>query len=515
MEKSETILIADDEEMNRDILRALFQGEYNLLEAENGEQAILLLKQHRESATMVLLDLLMPVKNGYEVLAWMRKERLTYHIPVIVISADNSTGSQVKVLELGASDIIAKPFEAEAVKSRVKNVLELGRYRRRLENMVEEQAARAREANAAIVEMLSSVIEYRSLESGQHIRRIRIFTRILLEEVAENYREYGLDGKKIELITSASSMHDIGKIAIPDSILNKPGRLTQEEFEVMKTHTLQGCEILSGLGKLQDREYVQYSYEICRYHHERWDGRGYPDGLKGNSIPICAQVVAVADCYDALTTDRVYKKAISPDEAFAMILNGECGAFSPLMLECFQNVREPFARLSEKYADGINPETGQTAKAASKLSGWDPGENQIEQMQRKYSTLLRYMDATVMELDFDTGIYHLDYLSSPDYLRLRSAGSFEDAIRNFAEEAVWPEDCDIALSLIQGNIQELFEEGMTRRELRYRVREYGSDTFAWCRNSILRTDLENPRVRRLLLIWRKEEKISVKCIHPM
>ena len=304
--KQETILIADDAEINRAILRNLFETEYNLLEAENGEQAMMLLRQYHDSITVVLLDLVMPEKDGYEVLEEMRQGELLYHAPVIVITADDSNDNRVKVFELGASDIIAKPFEPDVVKSRVKNIIELGRYRRSLEALVEEQAVRAQESNAAVIDMLSSVIEYRSLESGQHIRRIRMFTKILLEDVAENYQEYNLDGRKIRLIAEASSMHDIGKIAIPDRILNKPGRLTDEEFEVMKTHTLKGCEILSGLDRLQDREYLQYAYQICRYHHERWDGRGYPDGLKGSTIPICAQVVAIADCYDALTTDRVY-----------------------------------------------------------------------------------------------------------------------------------------------------------------------------------------------------------------
>lgn len=217
---------------------------------------------------------------------------------------------------------------------------------------MEEQSASLRESNSIMIDALSSVIEYRSLESGQHIRRIRSFTKILLTNVAQSYQEYDLDNHKIDLITDASSMHDIGKIAIPDVILNKPGRLTPEEFEIMKTHTTKGCEILSGLDRMPDKEYLQYAYNICRYHHERWDGQGYPDGLKGENIPICAQVVAVADCYDALTTNRVYKDAIAQDEAFTMILNGKCGAFSPRLLECFKNVRDAFAQLSREYADG-------------------------------------------------------------------------------------------------------------------------------------------------------------------
>lgn len=501
----ETLLIADDQELNRAILQSLFEGEFNLLEAENGEQAMLLIRQYRESITAVLLDLVMPGMDGYEVLEEMRKAKLLYHVPVVVITADDSSGNKVKVFELGASDIIAKPFEPEVVRSRVKNVIELARYRRSLEELVEEQAVRAREANAAVIDMLSSVVESRSLESGQHIRRIRMFTRVLLQEVSENYREYGLDSRKIERITSASSLHDIGKIAIPDSILNKPGKLTAEEFEVMKTHSTRGCELLSGLGRIQDREYLQYAYEICRYHHERWDGHGYPDGLKGNSIPLCAQVVAIADCYDALTTDRVYRKSIPPNQAFSMILNGECGAFSQLMLECFKNVREPFVSLTEQYADGLPAELDRGTPDGPQTPVWDTGDNKVEQIQQKYSALLRFVDATVMEFDCDTGIYHLVYQSSRDFSALCSGSGFENTIRNFADTAVHPDDRETALSILGSYIQELFDEGLTHRELRYRIMERGSNTYVWCRAAILRTDLENPRLRRVLLVWKKEE----------
>lgn len=505
MAAHETLLIADDQEINRAILQSLFEGEFNLLEAENGEQAMLLLRQYRESISAVLLDLVMPGMDGYAVLEEMRKAKLLYHVPVVVITADDSSGSRVKVFELGASDAIAKPFEPEVVRSRIKNVIELGRYRRSLEDLVEEQAVRAREANAAVIDMLSSVIESRSLESGLHIRRIRMFTKVLLQEVSENYREYDLDSRKIERITSASSLHDIGKIAIPDRILNKPGRLTAEEFEIMKTHTTRGCELLSGLDRIQDREYLQYAYEICRYHHERWDGHGYPDGLKGNSIPLCAQVVAIADCYDALTTDRVYKKAIPSNRAFSMILNGECGAFSQLMLECFKNVREPFANLTEQYADGLPAELNRTAPDTPEAPVWDMGDNKVEQIQQKYSALLRFVDATVIELDCDTGIYHLVYQSDRDFSALRSGSGFESTIRNFVDAAVHPDDREQALGILGGYIQEFFDEGLTFRELRYRVMDRSSNTYVWCRVTVLRTDLDNPRLRRILLIWKKEE----------
>ncbi len=504
MTRPETILIADDSEINRAVLRNLFEAQYNLLEAENGEQALMLLRQYSESITVVLLDLVMPEKDGYQVLEEMRLNELLYHVPAIVITADDSAGSKVRVFELGASDIIAKPFDPNVVISRVKNIIELGRYRRRLETLVEEQSARFRESNAAVIDMLSSVIEHRNLESGQHIRRIRLFTKILLEDVAVNYQEYGLDERKIGLITDASSMHDIGKIAIPDRILNKPGKLTPEEFDVMKTHTVKGCEILAGLDRLQDREYLEYAYNICRHHHERWDGGGYPDGLKGDSIPICAQVVAIADCYDALTTDRIYKKAIPQSRAFSMILNGECGAFSPRLLECFKNVREPFARLSREYADGLPADVEEGGRPYTEHTLNGITENTLEQSQLKYFALLRYTDSTVMEVDLNTGIYHLVYLADPDFAPLRAGGSFEESIRAFVGTAVHPDDREEALRLLGGYVQELFDEGLTRRDRRYRVLDRETGAYVWCRASLLRLDLDNPRHRRVLLLWQKE-----------
>lgn len=501
----ETILIADDAEINRALLRNLFESTYNILEAENGEQALVLLREYSDTIAAVLLDLIMPEKNGYELLETMRAEERLCHVPVIVITAENSADSKVRVFELGASDVITKPFEPDVVKSRIKNIIELGRYRRSLETIVAEQSARVQESNAAVIDMLSSVIEHRNLESGQHIRRIRLFAKILLEDVAKNYQEYNLDERKIQLITDASSMHDIGKIAIPDSILNKPGRLTPEEFEIMKTHTLKGCEILTALDRLQDREYLLYAYNICRYHHERWDGSGYPDGLKGNSIPICAQVVAIADCYDALTTDRIYKKAIPQNNAYSMILNGECGVFSPRLLECFKNVRDAFKQLSQEYADGRPAEISSSEQPALPPI-WDTADNTLEQSQIKYFTLLQYMDSTVMEVDLSSGIYHLVYLADQNFGMLRTGNNFEESIRAFADAAVHPDDRNQMLELLDEYLQDLFDKGLTRRNRRYRVLDRGTDTYFWCDASIMRISTESPHRRRALLLWHREKE---------
>lgn len=502
MKKRDTLLIVDDMEVNRAILRSLFERQYNLLEAENGEQALLLLHEYEEHVAAMLLDLVMPVKDGYEVMEEMGKSGLVSRIPVIVITSDDTAESEVRAFDLGAADIIMKPFEPHVVKRRVQNAVDLCRHKLHLEELVEEQSASLRESNAIMIDALSSIIEYRSVESGQHIRRIRMFTRILLEEVAKSYQEYNLDSRTIEIIADASSMHDIGKIAIPDSILNKPGPLTREEFEVMKSHTTKGCEMLSGLERMNDKEYIGYAYNICRYHHERWNGNGYPDGLKGDNIPICAQVVAIADCYDALTTDRVYKKALPAEQAFNMILNGECGEFSPRLLECFKNVREEFAALSKAYADGVGPKLKPERKELRKSETLD-AVNTMEQGQMKYLTLLRYVDSTVMEVDLNTGIYHVVYMSNRDFELLRSGSRFEDSVKAFAQGSVHPDDRNTVLELLGDYMAEFFSDGLMKRTRKYRVLNRTSGVYYWCHATLLRVDIGNPNQKKVMLVWHR------------
>lgn len=508
MDKRDTLLIVDDMEVNRAILRSLFEKEYNVLEAENGEQALVLLNQYQNTIEAMLLDLVMPVKNGYQVMEEMGRDNLLSKVSVIVITSDDTAENEVKAFDLGAADIIMKPFEPHVVKRRIQNIVELNRHRRHLEDLVEEQSASLKESNAFMIDTLSSVIEYRNLESGQHIKRIRMFTKILLEDVAATYSEYDLDSRKIEIITSASSMHDIGKIAIPDSILNKPGRLTKEEFDIMKTHTVKGCEILAGLDRMNDKEYLNYAYNICRYHHERWDGSGYPDGLKGDNIPICAQVVAIADCYDALTTDRVYKKALPQDQAFHMILNGECGVFSPRLLECFKNVREPFAELSRAYADGRPPEADAVALSESAPKVKEIGVSTQEVGQMKYLALLRYTNATVVEADLLTGMYHMVYAPDDSFGLLRSGADFESTVQTFIEQAVYPDDRNGILELLAGNMEKFFKDGLMRTTKSCRVYSQGIDDYCWYQATVLRVDLDNHRQRKVLLIWQKSEEVT-------
>jgi len=336
------LLVVDDIPINRLILADLFQEEYEVLEAENGQQALELILQYREQIAIVLLDIVMPVMDGFQVLEQMAKMDLIQTIPVIMITGESDDEKTLMGYALGVSDIISKPFNPKIVSRRVNNVVKLYSHRQELERelqkqkeMLEQQARRIHQSSQFVIDALSTTVEFRNMESGEHILRVRTLTRIFLEEMREFYP---LTDEQIKTIANVSAMHDIGKIVISDAILLKPGPLTMEEFEIMKTHTIRGCEILDTLNYTQDEESYRYSYDICRHHHERWDGRGYPDGLKGDEISIWAQATSLADVYDALTSERVYKQAYSHEETIRMILNGECGAFNPRLLDMLVRV---------------------------------------------------------------------------------------------------------------------------------------------------------------------------------
>ena len=348
--KKPTILIVDDVDINREILCEMFQG-YNTIQAANGKEAVNILTYNRDKISVVLLDVVMPVMDGVAVLEEMKRRGWIESIPVLLITGEATTEIERKAYGLGVSDIIKKPFDEFIVQQRTKNVIELYYNKRHLEDMVSlqtkvlrKQAEELQNINDRIIDVMSNVVEFRNLESGNHVKRVKTFTNILAKYVAQEYPEYKLDDDAINMITSASALHDVGKIFIPDAILLKPGRLTPEEFNIMKTHTTRGCEVLDMLAEadIQQGEYGKVSYDICRHHHERYDGRGYPDGLKEEEIPISAQIVSVADVYDALVTERCYKSAFTTEEAYRMISNGECGTFSPKLMHCFALARKEF-----------------------------------------------------------------------------------------------------------------------------------------------------------------------------
>ena len=337
------ILIADDSAMNRAILVEMLGDGYDVIEAENGREAVRALQSAPE-IDLLLLDIMMPEMDGFEVLKQMKHYGWIEDIPVIMISAENGSAYVERAYDLGATDFISRPFDMAIVRRRVTNTLMLYTKQKQLVGLVARQVYENQKSNNLMINILSHIVEFRNGESGSHVLHIHAATELILNHLVKKTDKYKLSAADIAMIGTASSLHDIGKINIPEKILNKPGRLTKEEFDIMKTHTTIGAHILENLPFQQEEPLVKVSYEICRWHHERWDGRGYPDGLKGEEIPIAAQVVALADVYDAMTSERCYKKAFDHDTAVRMILNGECGTFNPLLMECLTEVADDLHR---------------------------------------------------------------------------------------------------------------------------------------------------------------------------
>lgn len=338
------ILIVDDSAMNRAILSDMLGDDFDITEVSDGVEAISALKEYGSEISLIFLDIVMPNMDGFEVLAEMNRQKWIEDIPVIIISSEDNAAYIERGYDLGATDYISRPFDANIVKKRALNTLMLYAKQKRLVELVADQISEKERNNSMMISILSHIVEFRNGESGLHVLHINTITDILLRRLMLKTDKYKLSKEDISLIVVASSLHDIGKIAIDEKILNKPGRLTDEEFAIMKTHSAVGAEMLDSITYYQDEKLLKISREICRWHHERYDGRGYPDRLKGEEIPISAQVVSIADVYDALTSERVYKKAFSHEKAMEMIINGECGAFNPILIECLKDEAETIQR---------------------------------------------------------------------------------------------------------------------------------------------------------------------------
>ena len=349
LQNKSQILLVDDSKMNRMMLTEILGDGYHILEAENGQECLETLRAEAGNIALVLLDINMPVMDGFEVLKAMNANHTIEDTPVIMISSEDSDAAIRRSYELGASDYVNRPFDARIVYRRVTNTIKLYAKQRRLVQMVSDQI-RARENNTdTLVGVLSHIVEFRNGESGAHVRHIRIITERLLHRLLEISSNYSITAEQQDLIPLASALHDIGKIGIDEKVLNKPGKLTPEEFKVIQTHSMLGAKMLHDLDQFAEQPLLQTAYEIARWHHERWDGRGYPDGLKGDEIPISAQLVSLADVYDALTSERCYKKAFSHEKAVQMILNGECGAFNPLLLQCLTDIQADLKEELKQY----------------------------------------------------------------------------------------------------------------------------------------------------------------------
>lgn len=350
-EKNARILIVDDSEMNRDMLSDMLSDDYDIVEAADGEEALSILKERVYDIDLVLLDIIMPAVDGFGVLDVMKRYHWIDNTPVIMISSETSQSYIRKAFELGVTDYILRPFDSFIIHKRVSNTLMLYRKQKKLLNALEEQVYENEKNNSMMINVLAHIVEFRNGESGMHVHHIKQLTSILLQNLIEKTDKYHLTENDILLISTASSLHDIGKISIDDKILNKPGRLTAEEFEVIKTHSIIGAEMLQDLHNTHNYPLFDKAYEICRWHHERYDGKGYPDGLSGEEIPISAQVTSLADVYDALTSNRCYKKAFSHEKAMEMILDGQCGAFNPVLLQCLKDCEK---QILAEFSDSID-----------------------------------------------------------------------------------------------------------------------------------------------------------------
>lgn len=421
-QNNKKILIVDDFELNRAILCEMFCRDYEVIEAEGGRQAIEILKKEGTNIKALLLDIVMPDIDGFGVLDFLSEQNMIEKLPVFLITAETAVDTIMRGFEKGVVDVINKPINDPAIIcKRVYNAIELYQKRSNLECLVEEQVQTIRKQNenlqttkTSIIDMLSSVIEFRSGESGEHVRRIRKATKILLENMAEICPEYNLSEEWIILVSGAATMHDIGKVSVPDYILNKPGRLTKEEFDEMKKHTIYGSDMLKSIPFFTEDPIFQHAYEICRHHHERWDGKGYPDGLKGDEIPLSAQVVSLADVYDALVSDRVYRKALSHEKALSMIANGECGAFNPQLLESFFAVADILHE--QLYAHPEVQEEEDIIKEKPVMSAIKPQEEsnlsvrtlQLLERERKRYRCLSQMSGEIL-FDYDRETDTIEY----------------------------------------------------------------------------------------------------------
>ena len=412
-----SILIVDDSELNRALLSDMLSSDFDILEAENGREAIRILHEKELEISLMLLDIVMPDMDGFEVLAVMNQKDWIKSIPVIMISAETGSASIDRAYDLGAIDYISRPFDERTVKHRVTSNFMLSLRQQEMTEMLSSQIYQKEKDNSLMIEILSHIVEFRNGESGLHVLHVNVITEMLLEALVKKTNKYPLTNQEIRMISVASSLHDIGKISIPSEILNKTGRFTPEEYEIMKKHAVEGANMLDAIPFHKDAMLVKLGYQICRWHHERYDGKGYPDGLKGDDIPISAQVVAMADVYDALTGERCYKPKLDPDVAVQMILKGECGQFNPLLTECLLEILPRLKTELNVVSVGTNAEEKlqETVKQILKNDSNGVSDRSIRLLERERQKF-QYLSDISLEITFD-------YTLVPEILTLSEFGA--------------------------------------------------------------------------------------------
>lgn len=334
------ILIIDDSEKNRGELTEMLEREFDVINASDAKQGIEMINKYGEDIALLLLEVKICGMSGFEVLTYMKHSGITENIPVIMISDEKSESFIRRAYDLGAVDYIGRPFDFQTVYTRVLNTIKLYAKQRRLEKLVARNMVEKEKNNRMLIGVLEQVIEYRNGERGIHVSHIKILTEMLLDKLMQKTDKYNLSWSQRMMIITSSALHDIGKVGIEEKIINKTEKLTEEESNEMKMHTLIGAGMIENLDEYKDEELMQIAYGICRGHHERYDGKGYPDGLKGDDIPIGAQVVALADEYDRLVMGRPNKKSVSHEQAVNMIKDRECGKFNPILVECFLEISD-------------------------------------------------------------------------------------------------------------------------------------------------------------------------------
>ncbi len=435
-----TILIVDDSELNRSLLSDMLFDDFNIIEAEDGTEAVMILQERELEISLMLLDIVMPKMDGFEVLAMMNKKGWINTIPVIMISAETGSSYIDRAYDFGAVDYISRPFDERTVKHRVMSNFMLALKQKEMADMLSEQVYARERDSRLMVEILSHIVEFRNGESGLHILHVSTFTEMILKHLMLITDKYKLSQAEIKVIVNASALHDIGKMSVPEEILNKPGRLTQEEFEIMKRHAAEGAKMLADIPYRNNEMLIRIGEQICRWHHERWDGRGYPDGLKGDEIPIGAQVVALADVYDALTSKRVYKPSFTHEKAVEMIQNGECGTFNPLILQCLDEIKDDLKRELHVDSPMQNLERGvrDNVEDILKASGSDVSNRTVrllEHERMKFSffaslsreVMFEYVSSPEMILLTD---YSSEYLELPEKILKPAESEFGSRVFN-------------------------------------------------------------------------------------
>lgn len=434
MNSKKKILIVDGSEMNRALLEDMLSADYDILEAENGLIASRIIQEHEMNISLMLLDIVMPVMDGFGLLKLMNKKGWIKNIPVIMISAETASTYMDKAYGLGAVDYVSRPFDERTVRHRVDSNVILAEKQRDLTSRLAAQIYEKEKDNRLMIEILSHIVEFRNGESGLHVLHVHAITEFLLQQLAKKTNKYNLTPKQITLISNASALHDVGKITIPSEILNKQGKLTDEEFEIMKTHTLEGAKMLEDIPFRNNEPLIKVSYEICRWHHERYDGSGYPDGLKGEEIPISAQVVALADVYDALTSRRVYKPSFPHSQAVDMILNGACGVFNPLLLECFKGCQKELDRRIKQvsFDDTVENDINNSLVRTLKTEGTEASNRTVKLLEHERNKF-KILSSLSREIIFE-------YNAVPEMITLSEWGAdylgMPEKIFNLTESAL-------------------------------------------------------------------------------